>query len=83
MILDELHVLERSAGPIGQGHAVAVLDGGVGREGKDAAAAAGTQDDGLGGDGPHLARHQFDGDDALNAAVLDEQLGDEALVVAH
>src|SRR2546426_4440292 len=50
MVLDELHVFERRARAIRQGHAVAVLDVGVGREGKDLAAAARAEDDGLGRD---------------------------------
>ena len=45
MVLDELHVLERRAGAVGQRHAVAGLDGGVGREREDPAAAAGAEDD--------------------------------------
>ena len=42
MILDELHILQRRARAISQGHAVASLDGGVGSERENAAAAAGT-----------------------------------------
>ena len=67
VILDELHVLERRPGPVGQGHAVAVLDVGVGGEGEDPAASARGEDDRFRGDGLHLARHQLDGDDALEA----------------
>ena len=48
MVLDELHVLERRARPVGQRHAVAVLDGRIGREGEDTAATARAQDDCLG-----------------------------------
>ena len=47
VVLDELHVLERRAGAVGQRHAVAGLDGGVGGEREDPAAAAGAQDDRL------------------------------------
>jgi hypothetical protein len=57
MILDELHVLQGSAGAIGEAHAVAGLDAGVGGEGKNAAAAAGAEDYGLGGDGLNFAGH--------------------------
>ena len=82
MVLDELHVLERSARPVRQRHPVAVLDRRVRRERKDAAAAAGAQDHGLRLDRLDLPRHQVDRHDPLNAAVVDEQLGDEPLVVA-
>src|SRR5262249_345561 len=82
MVLDELHVLERRAGPIGERHSVAGLDGGVGREGEDPAAAAGAEDGGLGQDGLDPAGMELDGDHALDAAIVDEELGDEPLVVA-
>ena len=57
MILDEFHVLQRSAGAIGEAHAVTGLDAGVGREGKNAAAAAGAEDYRFGGDGLDFAGH--------------------------
>src|SRR6202795_883436 len=82
VILDEFHVLQRSAGTIGEAHAVAGLDAGVGGEGKNAAAAAGAENDGLGGDGLNFAGHEFDGDHALDAAIVDEEFGDEPFVVA-
>src|SRR5688500_2732779 len=69
MVLNELHVLQRRSGAVGERHAVARLDRRVGREGKHAAAAAGTEDDRLGGDGLDLPGHQLDRDDALDAAV--------------
>ena len=47
VVLDELHVLERRAGPVGQGHAVAGVDVGVGGEREDPPAAAGAEDDRL------------------------------------
>ena len=83
MVLDELHVLERRACPVRQCHPVAVLDGRVGREGEDTAAAARAQDDCPGRDGFDLSRHQFDGDHALHAAIVDEQLRHEPFVVPN
>ena len=82
MVLNELHVLQRSARAIGQRHAIAGLDGGVGGEAEHAAAAARAQDDGLGGDRLNLSGGQLDRDHALHAAVVDQQFGDKELVVA-
>ena len=70
-------------GAIGQRHAVAGLDGGIGGERKDAAAAAGAQDDGLGGNGLDLSGGQLDRDHALHPAVVHQQFGDEIFVVAR
>ena len=50
--------------------------------GKHLAAAAGAEDDGARGDRLDPSRLQVDRDDALHAAVVDEQPGDEPLVVA-
>jgi hypothetical protein len=47
MVLDKFHVLQRHAGAVSQGHAIACFDRGVGGEGKDTPAAAGAEDDGL------------------------------------
>src|SRR5579859_89165 len=57
MILNEFHVLEGSAGAVGEAHAVAGLDAGVGGEGENAAAATGAEDYGFGGDGLNFAGH--------------------------
>ena len=81
MVLDKLHVLQWSARAIGEPHAVAGLDAGVGGEGKNAAAATGAKDDGFGGDGLNLAGHKFDGHDALHAAIVHQELGDKPFVV--
>ena len=51
--------------------------------GKHLAAAARAQDDGARGDRLDLARLQLDRDDALHAAVVDEELGHEPFVVAR
>ena len=82
VVLDELHVLERGARPVGQSHPVTVLDIGVGGEGEYLAAAAGAQDHGLRHDAVDLARRNLDGDDAGAAAVVHQQARDEPLVVA-
>ena len=81
MVLHELHVLQGHSRAVGQGHAVTVLDVGIGGKREHLPATAGTEDDGLGGDGLDLARHQLNGHHALHAAVLHQELGDEPLVV--
>ena len=55
VVLHELHVLERHAGAVGQGQAVAGLDGAVGGEGEDPAEPAGADDDGVGAQHVQLA----------------------------
>ena len=57
VILHKLHVLERSAGAIGERHAVAGLDGGVSGVGEDAAASAGAQNHSFREDGLDSPRH--------------------------
>src|SRR5258706_5320257 len=82
MVLDELHVLQRGARPISERHAVAGLDVSVRREGEDAAAAARAQDYGFRGDRLNLSCGEFDGNHALNAAIVDQQSGDKELVIS-
>ena len=81
MELDELHVLERRAGPVGQGHAVAGADGAVGGEGEYLATATGGEYDGLGLDEVELARADLEGEDAPGFAIVDDYGGDEPFVV--
>ena len=64
MELDHLHVLQRHAGAVGEGHAVARADVAVGGERVDAAEAAGGEDRRFRGDGVHLAASDIDGGDA-------------------
>ncbi len=80
VVLHELHVLQRHAGPVGHGHAVAGLDRAVGGEGKHLAGATGGQHDGrrLEAEEPpaaHFHRHH-----AAAAAVLVQQFEGEELV---
>ena len=82
MVLDELHVLERGPGPVGQGHPIAGLDVGVGGERVDPAAASCAQDDRLASYHLDPARHQLDRHHAADPAGVDQQPGDEPLVVA-
>ena len=82
MVLHELHVLQRHSRAVGQGHAVAILDVGIGGEGEHLPATAGTDDDGLGGDGLDLSRHQLNGHHPLHPAVVHQKPGDEPFVVA-
>src|SRR4030095_13901457 len=55
----------------------------VGREREHAPAPAGADDDGAGRDRLDLAGHELDGNDALHAAVVDEELRREPLVVPN
>ncbi len=72
MILDELHVLERHPGAVGQCHAVAGLDRRVGGEREDAAGTAGRHDHSLAADRSHLAGAQFDGGNPLTTTVFEQ-----------
>ena len=83
MVLHELHVFQRSTGTVGERHAIAILDVGIGGERKHASASAGAQDDGFRRDGLDFAGHQLDGHNALHASIVHQQLGDEPLVVAR
>ena len=82
VILDELHVLERGSRAVRERHPVAVLDVGVGAEWEDLAAAAGAQDHGLRGDAVDLSGGNLDCNDTQTAPVVNQQPGDEPLVVA-
>ncbi len=81
MVLHELHVLQRGAGPVGQRHAIARLDRSVGRELKYAPSATGADDDRLGRDGPDRTVVDVERRDPAHPAVLDQQRGCEPLVV--
>ena len=72
VVLDELHVLQRSLGPKGQRHPVAGVDVGVGGEREDLAATAGGQHHRLGGDGVDSAGHQLDRHHTVDPAVIDQ-----------
>src|SRR5439155_16138980 len=72
---------QRDPRAISQRHAVAVFDVGVGRERENAAAAAGGEDHGFGGNRERLARFELDGYYALAAPVVHQELGHKALVV--
>jgi hypothetical protein len=82
VVLDELHVLQRGPGAVGQGHAVSGLDVRVRREREDPAAASGGEDDRLGGDGLDTAGCQFERHHSADPAVVDQQRRCEPLVVA-
>ena len=79
--LDELHVLQRRTGAVGQRHSVAGADGAIGGEGEDSTAAAGGEDDGLGRDEMELACADFKGNDTPGFAIVDDYGGDEPFVV--
>ena len=83
MELQELHVLERQAGAVGHRHAVAGDRLGVGREAVERAAAAGRDEQRLAAQHHRLAARRVDAEQAGEAAVLDEDVGDEELVVAR
>src|SRR5262249_23699895 len=82
MVLHELHVFQRSARLVSQGHAVSTADAGVGGERKDAPASPSTENPSFGRDGLHFARHKFQRNYALYLAIFYQQLGDKKFVVA-
>ena len=71
--LDELHVLDRHAGVVGDGRAAAGGDDGVGDVAVDAAGAAGGHDHGVGREGLEAAADHVVGDDAAAGAVVDDE----------
>ena len=82
VVLHELHVAQRHAGPVGHAHAVAGEGAGVGVLPEHAACAAGCHDHGIGKECQTLAAGDLDGQHATHATVLDQQVGTEELVVA-
>ena len=82
MVLNELHVLERHARAVGQRHAVAGFDAGVGGEGKNLTAAAGTENHGFRQEGVDLPRGEFDRHDTLTPPLVHQEFGDEPLVIS-
>ena len=81
VVLDHLHVEQRRAGAVGEGDAVAGADERVGRRLEGTADAAGGQDDRLGRHLVQLAGQHLDGHDPAAVAVLDDEVGDEPLLV--
>ena len=81
MILNELHVLQRSARSIGQRHAIAVTDGRVGGEAEHTATTARAQNDCLSGNRLNLSGRQLQRHYALHATVVHQQSGDKVLVI--
>ena len=77
VVLHELHVLQRHAGPVGQGQAVAGLDGAVGGEREDPPEPTGADDDGVRTHDVQLTGAQLQGHAALAAAVRRDQAGGE------
>ena len=82
VVLHELHVAQRHAGPVGHAHAVAGEGAGVGVLPEHAACAARGHDHGIGKERQAFAAGDLDGQHATHAAVLDQQIGAEELVVA-
>ena len=82
VVLHELHVAQRHAGPVGHAHAVAGEGAGVGVLPEHAACAAGRHDHGIGKERQAFATGDLDGQHATHATVLDQQVGAEELVVA-
>jgi hypothetical protein len=75
VILDELHILERHAGAISHSHSIAGLDCAVGGEGKDTAAASGSDDHCFGVEGHHPPRAHLDRDGAGATSIFDQKIG--------
>ena len=82
MILNELHVAQRHAVPIGQRHAVAGDDAAIGVLSEHAAGAAGGDHDGAGMDGGEFAGRQRQHHRTLDAAVIDQKIDAEIFVEA-
>ena len=82
VVLHKLHVLERNAGTVGHGHAVAGLDRAVGAEREYAPGAAASDDDRLGVELLDHAAAHFHGGNALATAVFDQQVERIVLVKA-
>src|SRR3989442_4986533 len=80
MELDHLHVFQRHAGAIGEGHPVARLDEPVRRELVDAAAAAGREDRRLPGNRDESAAPEAERDDALARPAVHDEARDEGLL---
>ena len=81
MVLDEFHVLESHAGPVGERHSVACLDRAVGREGEDLSGPAGGENDRTAENrvilsGPDLERRH-----TLALALIHEELAYEEFVI--
>src|SRR2546428_12840096 len=83
VVLDELHVLQRNPGAVGERHAVPGLDGGVGREWEDPPGATGAHDHRFGRDRAHLPVVEVQGRHTTDLAVFNQQRGREPLVVAR
>ena len=83
MELEELHVLERQAGPERHRHPVAGHRRGVGGEAVERAAAARGDEQRLAGEQDRLAARRVDPDQPREAPLLDEDLVHEQLVVAR
>ncbi len=80
--LDKLHVFQGQSGPVGKGHAVTGNRVGIGGKAVDPASAAGGKDNGFGTKGHEGARRQVDGGNPAVLAILDQQGGDHAFVIA-
>jgi hypothetical protein len=79
--LDELHVLDRHAGVVGDRRPAAGGDDGVGRVAVEPAGAARGHDHGVGREGLEPAADHVVGDHATAGAIDDDQAGDEDLDV--
>jgi len=79
--LHELHVHQRDAGVVGDGHAVAGVGQGVGGDLPGAPVAARAEHDRFGAQGDDLARVDVHGDHALAHVVFHDQVEGEPLAV--
>src|SRR5690348_11722004 len=81
MELNELHILQRGAGPIAERHAVAGIDNGIGAGQKDTAASAGGENHSLGSDRMQATMQHIPCHHAAAHAVLDDERGDVPLFI--
>ena len=82
MVLNELHVAQRHAVPVGQRHAVAGHDAAIGVLSEHAAGAAGGDHHGARMDGGEFPGRQRQHHRTLDAAVIDQQIDAEILIEA-
>ena len=82
VVLHELHVAQRHTLPVGHAHAFTGDDPGIGILAVETRGAAGAQDHGLALEQIQGTGRNFDGQDATDTPVLDDEIGDEELVEA-
>src|SRR4051812_26375069 len=81
MELDELHILQRSASPVGERHTIAGIDNGIGAGKKDATASASGENHGLRPNRLQATMQDIPCDHTAADAVFDDERGDIPLLI--